>query len=82
MFNRFGVSEIVHIGDEVDNSALSYHEKMAEMPNAETEAERAQAAMEKWYATFNNVKVCVGNHSALPFRQATTAGIAKRFMKA
>ena len=37
--------------------------------------------MEKWYSTFSNVKVCVGNHSALPFRQATTAGIPKRFMK-
>ena len=81
VFNRFGVSDIVHIGDEVDNSALSYHEKMAEMPNAESEAEKAQAAMEKWYATFPDVKVCVGNHSALPFRQATTAGIPKRFLK-
>ena len=64
VFDRFGVSQIVHIGDEVDNSALSFHEKMAEMPNAENEAEKAQAAMEKWYKTFPNVKVCVGNHSA------------------
>ena len=74
VFDRFGVSQIVHIGDEVDNAALSYHEKVIEMPNAESEAEQAQKAMEKWYATFPDVKVCVGNHSALPFRQATTAG--------
>ena len=53
-FNRFGCSEIIHIGDEVDNCAISFHQ---------------------------NVKVCVGNHSALPFRQATAAGIPKRFMK-
>ena len=81
VFNRFSCGTIVHIGDEVDNAALSYHEKMAEMPNAETEAEKAQTAMEKWYSTFPDVKVCVGNHSALPFRQATTAGIPKRFLK-
>ena len=81
VFSRFGVSQIVHIGDEVDNAALSYHESMVEMPNAESEAEQAQKAMEKWYKTFPDVKVCVGNHSALPFRQATTAGIPKRFMK-
>jgi len=59
VFDRFGVSDIVHIGDEVDNAALSYHEKLTDMPNAES----------------------VGNHSALPFRQATTAGIPKRFLK-
>lgn len=81
VFSRFGVTEIIHIGDEVDNAALSYHESMVEMPNAENEAEQAQRAMEKWYETFTDVKVCVGNHSALPFRKATTAGIPNRFMK-
>ena len=80
-FERFGVSEIVHIGDECDNAALSYHQSELEMPNAVNEAEQAQRAMEKWYATFPDVKVCVGNHSALPFRQATTAGIPKRYLK-
>ena len=51
------------------------------MLNAESEAEKAQREMEGWYKTFPNVKVCVGNHSALPFRQATTAGLPKRFLK-
>ena len=81
VFNRFGCKEIVHIGDEVDNAALSYHESELEMPNAIQEAEQAQKGMEKWYSTFPDVKVCVGNHSALPFRQATTAGIPKRYLK-
>tara|TARA_Y100000114_G_scaffold79946_1_gene73602 strand:+ start:4133 stop:4894 length:762 start_codon:yes stop_codon:yes gene_type:complete len=81
VFDRFQVKDIIHIGDEVDNAALSYHESMVEMPNAESEAEQAQKAMEQWYKTFPDVKVCVGNHSALPFRQATTAGIPKRFLK-
>ena len=31
VFDRFACGNIVHIGDEVDNAALSYHEKMAEM---------------------------------------------------
>ena len=51
VFSRFGVSEIIHIGDEVDNAALSYHESPVELPDAESEAEQAQKAMEKWYAT-------------------------------
>ena len=27
VFNRFGVSEILHIGDECDNAALSFHQR-------------------------------------------------------
>tara|TARA_R110000796_G_scaffold231287_1_gene349149 strand:+ start:1607 stop:2389 length:783 start_codon:yes stop_codon:yes gene_type:complete len=80
-FLRFGVSDIVHIGDEVDNAALSYHQSELAMPNAISEAEQAQERLNEWYATFPDVMVCVGNHSALPFRQATTAGIPKRFLK-
>ena len=81
VFNRFGCSEIVHIGDEVDNHALSYHESDPNGFSAESEAELALKNMHKWYQRFPDVKVCVGNHSALPFRKATTTGIPKRFLK-
>ena len=80
-FNKFGCTNIVHIGDEVDNHALSYHEHDPDGFGASKEAELAQKKMEKWYETFPEVKVCVGNHSALPFRKAMTYGIPKRFMK-
>ena len=81
VFNRFGCSEIIHIGDECDNHALSYHETSTEAFDVLREAEMAQEAMNKWYQTFPKVKVCVGNHSALPFRKATSIGIPKRFLK-
>lgn len=81
-FNKFKVSRIIHSGDEVDNHALSYHEHSPDGDSAGKEAERAQKAMNKWYRTFPKVDVIVGNHSALPYRQATTAGIPKRFLKA
>ena len=42
-FNRFGCSTIVHIGDEVDNHALSYHEHDPDGFGASREAELAQA---------------------------------------
>lgn len=80
-FNRFGVSKIVQIGDEADNAAISYHQKETDSYGAESEAELAQIELNKFYEVFPEVSVCVGNHSALPFRQATTAGIPKRFLK-
>jgi predicted phosphodiesterase len=81
VFDRFACNTIVHIGDEVDNHALSYHDHDPDGMGASKEAELAQKAMERWYKVFPEVKVCVGNHSALPFRKAMTHGIPKRFLK-
>ena len=37
--------------------------------------------MKRWYYTFPNVKVCIGNHDALPFRKAFSAGLPKTWLK-
>lgn len=81
-FNKFKATKIVHIGDEVDNHALSYHEHDPNGHGPKREAELAQLAMNKWYKTFPDVTVIVGNHSALPYRKATTMGIPSKFIKA
>jgi hypothetical protein len=80
-FNLFGVTDVYHAGDEVDNHALSYHESDPDGMSAGHEAERAQVCMNAWYKEFDKVKVAVGNHSALPFRKGMTGGIPKRFLK-
>jgi predicted phosphodiesterase len=81
-FKKYKCKHIVHIGDEVDNHALSYHEHCPDGMSPEDEASAAMQNMKRWYKAFPEVKVCVGNHSALPFRQATTAGLPSRFLRA
>lgn len=81
VFNRFGCGKIVHIGDEVDNHAISYHESNPDGHSAGREAELAQANLDQWYKTFPNVMVCIGNHTALIERQAMTTGLPKKFIK-
>ena len=81
VFNKFQCKEIIHIGDEVDNHSISFHTSESEALGARKEAEKAVDHLKQWYAIFPDVKVCVGNHSALPFRQAQTAGLPKRFLK-
>lgn len=70
-----------HIGDEVDNHAISYHEKNPDGSSAGDEGERAQKMLQGWYKAFPKVKVCIGNHGNLHARQARTAGLPKRFIK-
>lgn len=72
---------VVHIGDEVDNHALSYHEKDPDGCSAGHEGDRAQLALRGWYKAFPRVNVCIGNHGDLHRRQARTAGLPSRFIK-
>lgn len=81
IFNKFAVGQIVHIGDEVDNHAISYHETNPNGHSAGKEAELAQNNLHEWYKTFDKVNVCIGNHSALIERQAQTTGLPKKFIK-
>lgn len=80
--DRFQCELVVHIGDEVDNHALSYHEHDPDGQSAGDEAVRAMEELRKWYKAFPDVNVMIGNHGALPFRKAMTHGLPKRFLKA
>src|SRR5690606_9542018 len=62
---RFGCGRGVHIGDEVDNAAISYHESDPDGDSAGTEAELAMAHLRRWYEAFPVCDVLVGNHGAL-----------------
>jgi hypothetical protein len=81
IFDKFHCGRIVHIGDEVDNHALSYHDKDPDGHSAGSEAEAAQRELDRWYARFPETYVCIGNHSQLLFRKAMTHGIPKKFLK-
>jgi predicted phosphodiesterase len=78
---EYDCGTVVHIGDAVDNHAVSYHEKDPEGMSAGDEFNLALLKMKEWYYTFPVVKVCIGNHDALPFRKAFTAGLPKTWLK-
>lgn len=81
MRDKYKCGTIVLIGDEVDLCAVSQWEKDPDGFSAGTEAEMAQQKMKLWYKSFPEAYVCIGNHTARPFRQARANGIPKKFMK-
>lgn len=81
MRDKYHCGTIVHIGDEVDLCAISQWEKDPDGFSAGTEAQLAQEKMEIWYKAFPYMHVCIGNHTARPFRLARTAGLPKKFLK-
>lgn len=80
-FNRFGVTDIVHIGDLVDNHAISYHESDPDGYSPGDEADEAQIHIRMWTDVFPEVKLCIGNHDRLPDRKRQTVGLPQRFIK-
>lgn len=78
---RFDCGTVVHIGDEVDNCALSQYERDPDGLSALSEFELASERLKDWYQVFPDVLVCIGNHTARPFRMARTIGIPSRFIR-
>lgn len=79
--NKYKAGRIILIGDEVDLCGVSQWEKDPDGFSAGTEAELAQSKMEVWYKVFPTAFVCIGNHTARPFRQAKANGVPKKFIK-
>lgn len=78
---KYNCGKVVHIGDLTDNHAVSYHEKDPEGRSAGDEFKLALDRCYHWYETFPIVKICIGNHDALPFRKAFTSGLPSHWLK-
>lgn len=81
MRDKYDCGKIVLIGDEVDLCGISQWEKDPDGFSAGTEASLAQDKMKLWYKAFPEAFVCIGNHTARPFRMAKQHGIPKKFIK-
>lgn len=78
---EYDCGSIVHIGDLVDNHAVSYHESDPDGRSPGDEFKMALDNCDEWYKAFPEAVICIGNHDRLPFRKAFTAGLPKNWLK-
>jgi len=71
-------TRFVHIGDLVDNHAISYHEKSMRSLSAAVEMEEADLHLKYWFRAFPQMYVCWGNHDRLVARKNQTTGLPER----
>ena len=74
--NRF-----VHLGDLVDNAAISYHEKSPNLSSAPEEYKSAKKQIKDITGRFAKADCLLGNHDALSTRQAETIGLLPEWLK-
>lgn len=70
---------VIHLGDEVDNHAISFHDHMAELFSADHELEKAiEYLHQDLHALFPKMYLLESNHGSLLLRRLRHAGIPIR----
>lgn len=80
-FKKHNVTQIVSIGDIVDNHATSRFQTETCARGAVDELEMSIKALKEYAEAFPKIKVCRGNHDTVIERQAATVNIDKRYLK-
>jgi len=76
-YDEFQCNTVVHIGDVMDNHAISYHEHNPDGMSPGDEMAKTKQHLQKWYKEFPTVRICMGNHDELLYRKAITAGLPR-----
>jgi hypothetical protein len=81
LFNRFKCDKIVCIGDLTDMQAISFHANNPQCPGALDEFHLAKKAIQKWYRTFPEMTVALGNHDLRVIRLAESVNIPPQYLR-
>jgi len=78
LHDQWNINRIVHIGDLVDNAAISYHPKSPSLRDSEREFSLAMDQVQMLYRLFpTKVDWLVGNHDALTERNMADCGLPR-----
>ena len=66
---------VVHIGDEVDNHALSFHDSDPDLDSAGPELTKARKCIAELHKMFPKMHLLESNHGSLVYRKAKAHGI-------
>ena len=80
-YHYYKCTDVIFIGDIIDNHYSSYHETDADGLGGGDELELAVNKIAKWYKAFPEAKVIIGNHDRMIMRKAQTSSIPSKWIK-
>jgi len=80
-YEIYNCTEVVFIGDIIDNHYSSYHETSADGMGGLDELELAIKRISRWYKAFPIATVIIGNHDRIIMRKAQTSAIPSKWIK-
>ena len=79
--DKYKPDRVIHIGDECDHHALSYHESDPNLFSAGEELKKARDVIWQMEELFPKVDVLESNHGSLWYRKAKSAGIPREAIR-
>ena len=80
-YHYYKCTDVIFIGDIIDNHYSSYHETDADGLGGGDELELAVNKIANWYKAFPEAKVIIGNHDRMIMRKAQTSSIPSKWIK-
>ncbi len=81
-YEQFDCTEVVFIGDIIDNHYSSFHEVNIDAEyTGKQELDIAIERIARWYKEFPKATVIIGNHDRMVMRKAQTSAIPSKWIK-
>ena len=80
-YYQYNCTEVVFIGDIIDNHYSSYHESSADGLGGLAELDLAIKRIARWRNAFPMATVIIGNHDRIIMRKAQTSAIPSKWIK-
>lgn len=78
---RYRPDTVVHLGDEADKHALSFHDSDPNLDSAGMELEKSRVFMHKLHKMFPVMRLCHSNHGSMHFRKASAKGLPVQYLR-
>ena len=78
---KYKPDRVIHIGDEVDKHAMSFHDSDPDLPSAGDELKLSIPVIKQLEKMFPKMDLLDSNHGSLVFRRAYKHGIPKAYIK-
>ena len=78
---KYKPDRVIHIGDEVDKHAMSFHDSDRDLPSAGDELKLSIPVIKHLEKMFPKMDLLDSNHGSLVFRRAYKHGIPKAYIK-
>jgi hypothetical protein len=79
--DKYDPDRVIHIGDEIDSHAMSYHDSDPNLFSAGEELKRAREKIWEIEELYPKVDVLESNHGSLWYRKAKTHGIPREVIR-
>lgn len=77
LHKKYNFDRVCSVGDEIDHSSISFHEKDPNALSPGYELEAAIKALQPLYEAFPEMNIAESNHGALHFRKGKHAGLPR-----